>query len=137
MSNAAPHSCAERRTAIVKNTRHLPVFLLVSNRPGRWRHFGEVGAVPVRSLASQPSPVPRRSEVAMDHDSLAFALLSRPSFAVVAWLDPVCDDGLPADSDEALVLLRVAAERNSAHTTKLPAPCYGRRNFRPAPQARR
>ena len=41
----------------------------------------------------------------MDHDSLALALLSRPSFEVVAWLDPVCDDGLPADSDEALVLL--------------------------------
>jgi hypothetical protein len=41
----------------------------------------------------------------MDHDSLALALLSRRSFDVVAWLDPVCDGGLPADSDEALVLL--------------------------------
>ena len=41
----------------------------------------------------------------MDHHSLAVALLSRPSFDVVAWIDPGCDGGLPADSDEALVLL--------------------------------
>ena len=41
----------------------------------------------------------------MDHHSLAVSLLSRPSFDVVAWIDPVCDGGLPADSDEALVLL--------------------------------
>jgi hypothetical protein len=41
----------------------------------------------------------------MDHHSLAVSLLTRPSFDVVAWIDPVCDGGLPADSDEALVLL--------------------------------
>ena len=41
----------------------------------------------------------------MDHHSLAVSLLSRPSFDVVAWIDPICDGGLPADSDEALVLL--------------------------------
>lgn len=36
---------------------------------------------------------------------LAAELLSRPSFEVIAWVDPVCDGGLPTDSDEALVLL--------------------------------
>jgi hypothetical protein len=41
----------------------------------------------------------------MDHQSLALALFTRPSFEVVAWTDPVCDGGLPADSDEALILL--------------------------------
>ena len=41
----------------------------------------------------------------MDHHPLAASLLSRPSFEVVAWIDPVCDGGLPADSDEALVIL--------------------------------
>jgi hypothetical protein len=41
----------------------------------------------------------------MDHHELAASLLSRPSFEVIAWLDPVCDGGIPADSDEALVIL--------------------------------
>jgi hypothetical protein len=41
----------------------------------------------------------------VDHHPLAASLLSRPSFDVVAWVDPVCDGGLPADSDEALVIL--------------------------------
>ncbi|MFP5489623.1 MAG: hypothetical protein ACLGHQ_15130 [Acidimicrobiia bacterium] len=41
----------------------------------------------------------------MDHHKLAADLLSRPSFEVVAWVDPRCDGGLPADSDEALMLL--------------------------------
>lgn len=42
----------------------------------------------------------------MDHPhKLAVELLSRPSFEVIAWVDPVCDGGLPTDSDEALVLL--------------------------------
>ena len=41
----------------------------------------------------------------MDHHPLAASLLSRPSFDVVAWVDPVCDAGFPCDSDEALVVL--------------------------------
>ena len=41
----------------------------------------------------------------MDHHKLAADLLSRPSFEVVAWVDPRCDGGLPTDSDEALTLL--------------------------------
>ena len=41
----------------------------------------------------------------MDHHPLAASLLARPSFDVVAWLDPVCDGGIPSDSDEALVIL--------------------------------
>ena len=41
----------------------------------------------------------------MDHHQLATSLLSRPTFDVVAWIDPVCADGLPSDSDEALVIL--------------------------------
>jgi hypothetical protein len=41
----------------------------------------------------------------MDHHLLAVSLLSRPSFDVLAWRDPVCDSGIPADSDEALVVL--------------------------------
>ena len=41
----------------------------------------------------------------MDHHKLAADLLSRPSFEVIAWRDPVCDGGLPTDSDEALLLL--------------------------------
>lgn len=41
----------------------------------------------------------------MDHNTLAVELLSRPSFEVTAWVDPVFDGGLPTDSDEALVLL--------------------------------
>ena len=41
----------------------------------------------------------------MDHHQLAASLLSRPSFDVIAWIDPVCDHGLPTDSDEALVIL--------------------------------
>jgi hypothetical protein len=41
----------------------------------------------------------------MDHHSLAASLLSRPSFEVVAWFDPVCDGGIAADSDDALVVL--------------------------------
>lgn len=41
----------------------------------------------------------------MDHHELAANLLSRPSFEVVAWVDPRCESGLPTDSDEALMLL--------------------------------
>jgi hypothetical protein len=41
----------------------------------------------------------------MDHHQLAASLLSRPSFDVVAWYDPVCDTGVVTDSDEALVIL--------------------------------
>ena len=41
----------------------------------------------------------------MDHRKLATDLLSRPSFGVVAWHDPLSANGLPADSDEALMLL--------------------------------
>ena len=41
----------------------------------------------------------------MDHHQLSASLLSRPSFEVIAWVDPVCDSGLPTDSDEALVIL--------------------------------
>lgn len=41
----------------------------------------------------------------MDHHQLAASLLTRPSFDVVAWLDPVCAHGIPSDSDEALVIL--------------------------------
>ena len=41
----------------------------------------------------------------MDHHLLATALLSRPTFDVVAWIDPVCANGVPSDSDEALVIL--------------------------------
>lgn len=41
----------------------------------------------------------------MDHRKLATDLLSRPSFEVVAWDDPLSANGLPADSDEALMLL--------------------------------
>ena len=41
----------------------------------------------------------------MDHHPLAASLLSRPSFDVIAWVDPVCDAGFPCDSDEALVVL--------------------------------
>jgi hypothetical protein len=41
----------------------------------------------------------------MDHHKLAVSLLSRPSFAVFAWVDPLSEAGLPTDSDEALVLL--------------------------------
>ena len=41
----------------------------------------------------------------MDHHQLAASLLARPSFEVVAWVDPVCDGGICADSDEALVVL--------------------------------
>ena len=41
----------------------------------------------------------------MDHRKLATDLLARPSFEVVAWVDPRCDGGLPTDSDEALMLL--------------------------------
>jgi hypothetical protein len=41
----------------------------------------------------------------MDHRKLAADLLARPSFEVVAWDDPLCTTGLPADSDEALMLL--------------------------------
>lgn len=41
----------------------------------------------------------------MDHHQLAASLLARPSFDVIAWLDPVCAHGIPSDSDDALVLL--------------------------------
>jgi hypothetical protein len=41
----------------------------------------------------------------MDHHQLAASLLSNPAFEVIAWIDPVCDHGLPTDSDEALVIL--------------------------------
>ena len=41
----------------------------------------------------------------MDHHQLATSLLSRPTFDVVAWIDPVCANGVPSDSDEALVIL--------------------------------
>ena len=41
----------------------------------------------------------------MDHHQLAASLLSRPSFEVIAWVDPICNGWLPADSDEALVIL--------------------------------
>jgi hypothetical protein len=41
----------------------------------------------------------------MDHHQLAASLLSNPTFEVIAWIDPVCDHGLPTDSDEALVIL--------------------------------
>ena len=41
----------------------------------------------------------------MDRYTLAVELLSRPSFEVIAWHDPVCPDGMPADSDLALVVL--------------------------------
>lgn len=41
----------------------------------------------------------------MDHCKVAADLLSRPSFEVVAWADPLCASGLPTDSDEALTLL--------------------------------
>ena len=41
----------------------------------------------------------------MDHHQLAASLLSNPTFDVIAWADPVCDHGLPTDSDEALVIL--------------------------------
>lgn len=41
----------------------------------------------------------------MDYHQLAASLLSRPSFDVIAWIDPVCAHGLPTDSDEALVIL--------------------------------
>ena len=43
----------------------------------------------------------------MDHRKLATDLLSRPSFEVVAWDDPLSVNGLPADSDEALITGRV------------------------------
>jgi hypothetical protein len=41
----------------------------------------------------------------MDHRKLATDLLSRPSFEVVAWDDPLSTNGLPADTDEAMTLL--------------------------------
>ena len=41
----------------------------------------------------------------MDHHQLASSLLSRPSFDVIAWIDPVCAHGTPSDTDEALVIL--------------------------------
>ena len=41
----------------------------------------------------------------MDHLQLAASLLARSEFEVIAWRDPICDDGIPADSDDALVLL--------------------------------
>ena len=41
----------------------------------------------------------------MDHHQLAASLLARPEFDVIAWIDPVCDRGIPTDSDEALVVL--------------------------------
>lgn len=41
----------------------------------------------------------------MGHRKLATDLLSRPSFRVVAWHDPLSANGLPADSDESLMLL--------------------------------
>jgi hypothetical protein len=41
----------------------------------------------------------------MDHHQLASSLLSRPSFDVIAWIDPVCAHGTPSDTDEALVML--------------------------------
>lgn len=44
----------------------------------------------------------------MDHHQLAAALLARPEFDVIAWIDPVCDGGIPTDSDEALVTGRDA-----------------------------
>lgn len=44
----------------------------------------------------------------MDHHKLAADLLRRPSFEVVAWVDPRCGGGLPTDSDEALITGRDA-----------------------------
>lgn len=44
----------------------------------------------------------------MDHHQLAASLLARPEFDVIAWIDPVCDRGIPTDSDEALVTGRDA-----------------------------
>lgn len=41
----------------------------------------------------------------MNHHQLAAALLTQPTFKVTAMVDPVCADGLPTDSDEALVVL--------------------------------
>lgn len=41
----------------------------------------------------------------MDHHQLAVSLLSQPSFDVIAWEDELCADGLPTDSDDALVVL--------------------------------
>lgn len=41
----------------------------------------------------------------MDHHQLAVSLLSNPTFESIAWRDPLCDHGLPTDSDEALVML--------------------------------
>ena len=41
----------------------------------------------------------------MNHHLLAASLLSNPTFEVITWMDPVCDHGLPTDSDEALVIL--------------------------------
>src|SRR5687768_14306946 len=68
-------------------------------------NFGDVagGAGPAR-WPSAP-PIPRLLEVSMDYLHEAVALLARPEFDVVAWRDPLCDDGIPADSDEALVIL--------------------------------
>ena len=44
----------------------------------------------------------------MDHHQLAVSLLSNPTFESIAWRDPLCDHGLPTDSDEALVTGRDA-----------------------------
>jgi hypothetical protein len=41
----------------------------------------------------------------MNHHQLAASLLARPEFDVIARIDPVCDRGIPTDSDEALVVL--------------------------------
>ena len=41
----------------------------------------------------------------MDHHQLAASLLTRSEFEVIAWHDPLCDSGIAADSDEALVVL--------------------------------
>ncbi len=41
----------------------------------------------------------------MDHHQLTVSLLSRPSFDVIAWIDPVCPSRVTTDSDEALVIL--------------------------------
>ena len=41
----------------------------------------------------------------MDHHHLASTLLSHSSFDVIAWIDPVCAQGTPSDTDEALIML--------------------------------
>lgn len=66
---------------------------------------GKVGTWPTRRFGLWPASFPRRWEVVMDHHPLAASLLSRPSFDVIAWVDPVCDSGFPCDSDKALVVL--------------------------------